>query len=75
MHRLFRHSHFWEKILNSDVFFFYLMQVWERIHDKTNGGCQSDLPEPEYKQWLQHRKMERSNKVVKEDLKNVVPRI
>ncbi len=45
------------------------MQVWERIHDKTNGGCQSDLPEPEFKRWLLYRKMERSNKVVKEDLK------
>ncbi len=51
------------------VFDLNLMQVWERIHDKTNGGCHSDIPEPEYKQWLQYRKMERSNKIVKEDLR------
>jgi len=52
------------------VFYLNLMQVWGRINDKTNGGCQSDFPELEYKQWLQYRKMERSNTVVKEDLMN-----
>ena len=45
------------------------MQVWDTIHDKTNGGCQSDLPAPEFKSWLQYRKLERSNKLVKEDLR------
>ena len=43
--------------------------MWDRIHDKTNGGCQSDLPDPQFKAWLQYRKMERFNKLVKEDLK------
>ena len=36
---------------------------------QNNGGCQSDLPDLEFKAWLQYRKMQRSNKLVRDDLR------
>jgi len=47
----------------------YISQVWERIHDKVNNGVQRDLPDPEFRSSLNFRKLEKSNKVVKEDLR------
>jgi hypothetical protein len=43
--------------------------MWERINDKVNNGVQRALPDPEFTPWLRFRKTEKSNKILKEDLR------
>ena len=50
----------------------FILQVWERINDKVNNGVQRDLPSPEFMSWVTFRKLEKSNKIVKEDLRKSV---
>ncbi len=50
----------------------FILQVWERINDKVNNGVQRDLPSSEFMSWFTFRKLENSNKIVKEDLRKSV---
>ena len=43
--------------------------MWDRIHDKHNNGVRLHSIDPELRSWLKFRKVERSNKTVKEDLR------
>ena len=49
--------------------FSFVLQVWERINDNVNNGVQRDPPDPDLKPWFCFRKVEKSNKTVKEDLR------
>lgn len=51
---------------------FDLLQTWAAIHDKHNSGAAQLLPPPEWEKWFSFRKTDKSNKVIRDDVKNAV---
>jgi hypothetical protein len=44
-------------------------QTWTAIHDKANSGNATVLPPPEWEAWCNFRKMDKSNKTVRDDVR------